>query len=64
MEKKEARTLQICLAFQCVPDFKEGSFTSRTQTNLVSGAIIELRLLKKNKNKNEKQKRKKTMCDL
>ena len=43
MEKGEARTLQICLAFQCVPDFKGGSFTGRTQTNVVSGAIIELR---------------------
>ena len=58
MEKKEARTLQICLAFQCVPDFKEGSFTSRTQTNLVSGAIIELRLLKKKQKQKRKTKKK------
>ena len=38
----EAGTLGICLAFQCVPDFKGGSLTGRTQTNAVSGAIIEL----------------------
>ena len=58
MEKGEARTLQICLAFQCVPDFKEGSFTGRTQTNVVSGAIIELRCLKKKTKTKRKTKKK------
>ena len=59
MEKGEARTLQICLAFQCVPNFKQGSFTGRTQTNVVSGAIIELRCLKKKKQKQKRKTKKK-----
>ena len=38
----EAGTKRICLAFQFVADLKGGGCTTRTQTDGVSGAIIEL----------------------
>ena len=38
----EAGTKRIYLAFQFVADFKGGGCTTRTQTDVVSGAIIEL----------------------
>ena len=38
----EAGTKRIWLAFQLVADLKGGGCTTRTQTNVVSGAIIEL----------------------
>ena len=38
----EAGTKRICLAFQFVADLKGGGCTTSTQTDVVSGAIIEL----------------------
>ena len=38
----EAGTKWICLAFQFVADLKGGSCNTRTQADIVSGAIIEL----------------------
>ena len=38
----EAGTKPICLAFQFVADLKGGGCTTGTQTDVVSGAIIEL----------------------
>ena len=38
----EAGTKRICLAFQFVADLKGGGCTVGTQTDVVSGAIIEL----------------------
>ena len=38
----EVATKRICLAFQFVADLKEVGYTTRTQTDGVSGAIIEL----------------------
>lgn len=38
----EAGTKRICLALQFVTDLKGGSCTTRTQSDILSGAIIEL----------------------
>ena len=38
---REAGTKRICLPFQLVADFKSRNFTARTQTNVVSDAMIE-----------------------
>ena len=38
----EAGTKGICIAFQFVADLKGGGCTNRTQTDVVSGAIVEL----------------------
>jgi len=37
----EAGTKRICPPFQFLADFKGRTFTTRTQTNIVSGAMIE-----------------------